>query len=310
MIQVNHLTRYYGAHAAIQDISFHANQGEVVGLIGLNGAGKSTTLKVLAGVLTPSSGSVTLGGRDVTENADELKATIGFLPEDPPLYREMTVQGFLRYVASIKGLPVGRLAARLDQVLAITGLSGRRHQVIETLSHGFKKRVGIAMAVIHDPALLLLDEPTTGLDPKQVAEMRTTIRTLGQHRVVLLSSHNLTEVGRTCDRLIVLNGGQNVAEGTQQQLVQHLEGTRLRLTLRAEAQAVAAWAGGQVLITNHNVSLLQDGLIRVDLTLRAPRREQLVAQVVQAGFGVWLVEEPDYRLEDLFLRYTSRENAA
>ena len=176
MIQVSNLTRFYGALPALRDVSFEVNRGEIIGLLGLNGAGKSTALKILAGVLTPSSGSVVMNGQNVTENANDLKATIGFLPEEPPLYRDMTVTSFLTHVGRLKGMAKADVLARLPEVISSTGLQGRENQIIGTLSHGYKKRVGIAMAVIHSPSLVILDEPISGLDPMQIKEMRSVIR--------------------------------------------------------------------------------------------------------------------------------------
>src|SRR5690606_11248425 len=178
-------TRYYGSFAALSDVSFEVAAGQIVGLLGRNGAGKSTAFKILAGLMPPSRGTVTIDGVDIATASDAFKARIGYLPERPPLYEDMTVAAFLRHVGQLKGMAGAQIHHRLPEVVALAGLTGRDDQVIGTLSHGFRKRVGIAQAVLHDPKLLILDEPISGLDPKQIAELRPIIRQLGAGRVVL-----------------------------------------------------------------------------------------------------------------------------
>ena len=312
MIQVSNLTRYYGALPALRDVSFEVQRGEIIGLLGLNGAGKSTALKILAGVLAPSGGDVTMDGQNVTEHADKLKANIGFLPEEPPLYRDMTVTAFLAYVGQLKGMDRQSVLARLPEVISITGLQGRENQIIGTLSHGYKKRVGIAMAVIHNPALVILDEPISGLDPKQIKEMRSVIRRLGEDRAVLISSHILSEMSKTCDRLIVLHGGKKVAEGTQETLMQHISGERLQITVRGDATQVTEWLEAHPAVTQHTLtSNPQDALVSANIALdQGKEREGLVKGLVEAGFGVHTIEDAEYDLEDIFLSFTGKRKSA
>lgn len=304
MIQVNNLTRYYGAFPALRDVSFQVAEGEIIGLLGLNGAGKSTTLQMLAGILSPSSGTVTFDGQDVTDNADALKARIGFLPEEPPLYRDMTVSAFLLYCARLKGLSGAEARGRLPEVLRNTGLTERAHQVIGTLSHGYKKRVGIAMAVIHDPRLVLLDEPISGLDPRQIKDMREVIRRLAQGRAVIVSSHILSEISKTCDRLIVLRDGRLVAVGSEDELTAHLGQERIVVTVRGEPGAFATWLGAQADVARSTPLEAAEGFARADITLAGDVRESFVPSIAAAGFGVRLVEEPEHDLEDVFLGLT------
>jgi ABC-2 type transport system ATP-binding protein len=305
MIQVNHLTRYYGAFPALRDVSFEIREGEIIGLLGLNGAGKSTTLQMLAGVMAPSSGTVTFDGQDVTDHADVLKARIGFLPEEPPLYRDMTVRGFLLHCAQLKGMSAVEAHGRLAETLRITGLTDREHQIIGTLSHGYKKRVGIAMAVIHNPRLVILDEPISGLDPRQIKEMRDVIRRLSQGRAVIVSSHILSEISKTCDRLVVLKDGLLVASGSQEELTAHLEQERLVLTVRGEPAAFAAWLAEQTSVTWFEQRDVEgEGLCRFDMALSGDVRESFLPEVAAAGFGLRLVEDADYDLEDVFLGLT------
>lgn len=307
MIQVSNLTRYYGDFAALRDVSFEVREGEIIGLLGLNGAGKSTTLQILAGVLAPSQGRVTFDGQDVTENADVLKANIGFLPEDPPLYRDMTVQAFLMHCAQLKGVSASVARGRLPEIIRSTGLQGRERQVIGTLSHGYKKRVGIAMAVIHDPKLVILDEPISGLDPRQIREMRDVIRRLGQGRAVLVSSHILSEISKTCDRLVVLHDGALKAIGSIDELTKHLDDERIVVTARGDAQALVDWCSAHPSVKEARALPSDDGLARVDLTLAGDVRESLLPELAGAGFGLRLVEPPEYELEDVFLGLTGGE---
>lgn len=306
MIQVRNLTRYYGGFAALKDVSFEVKSGEIIGLLGLNGAGKSTTLKILAGILSPSEGSVTLHGQDVTEDADVLKAKIGFLPEEPPLYRDMKVDEFLVYCATLKGMSAADARAKLPAVLRDTGLTDRAKQVIGTLSHGYKKRVGIAMAVIHDPDLVILDEPISGLDPKQIAELRGVIRSLAEDRAVLLSSHILSEISRTCDRVLLLKDGQLLHAAAPHELVVESETTALLVTVRGDAEALNAWLSDQSAVKEFATRAAEpSGCVQVALTLDQEVHETFLADLISAGFGLRLVEQNTSNdLENVFLNLT------
>ena len=304
MIQVTNLTRYYGDFPALRDVSFEVQEGQIVGLLGLNGAGKSTTLQMLAGVLSPSAGQVTFDGVDVTDNADDLKSRIGFLPEEPPLYRDMTVSSFLVHCARLKGMSASEAKGRLPEVLRITGLQDRANQLIGTLSHGFKKRVGISMAVIHNPRLVLLDEPISGLDPRQIKDMRKVIRRLAEGRAVIVSSHILSEISKTCDRLVVLHEGKVVASGGQEELMARIDQERLVVTVRGQADAFVDWLDEQAEVSNFTQRDAPEGLARFDVSLTGDVRESFLPAIAAAGFGLRLVEEPDYDLEEVFLGLT------
>ncbi|TVQ91414.1 MAG: ABC transporter ATP-binding protein [Deltaproteobacteria bacterium] len=304
MIQVTNLTRYYGDFPALRDVSFEVQEGQIVGLLGLNGAGKSTTLQMLAGVLSPSAGQVTFDGVDVTDNADDLKSRIGFLPEEPPLYRDMTVSSFLVHCAQLKGMSASEAKGRLPEVLRITGLQDRANQLIGTLSHGFKKRVGISMAVIHNPRLVLLDEPISGLDPRQIKDMRKVIRRLADGRAVIVSSHILSEISKTCDRLVVLHEGKVVASGGQEELMARIDQERLVVTIRGQAEAFVDWLDEQGEVSNFTQRDAPEGLARFDVSLSGDVRESFLPAIAAAGFGLRLVEEPDYDLEEVFLGLT------
>ncbi len=305
MIEVTGLTRYYGEFAAVKDVSFEIARGEIVGLLGLNGAGKSTTMKILAGLLAPSLGRVVVDGVNVAEAPEALRGRIGYLPEDPPLYKEMTVSGFLAHIGRLKGMTGDAIRRRLPEVIALTQLTGREHQVIGTLSHGYRKRVGIAMSVIHDPRLVILDEPISGLDPQQIVEMRKVVRSLGEGRAVIVSSHILSEISQTCDRILVYHQGQLVAQGTEQELAQRSGATsRLILTVRGAADAFREWAGHLPKVRAVHPRDAEAPFTAALLELDGDAREALIADAVQAGFGIRLVESPADELEEIFLGLT------
>ncbi len=305
MIEVQGLTRYYGRHPAVRDLSFRIPGKQVVGLLGLNGAGKSTTLKVLAGLLMPSAGTVRIAGVDATSAPGELRRRIGFLPEEPPLYLEMRVREFLAWCGAIKGMGKDQIEARMPEVLGLCQLEGVADDVIEVLSHGYRKRVGIAQAILHGPDLLLLDEPISGLDPKQIVGMRETIRALGERATVILSSHILSEVEQTCDRILVIDEGRLVAEGTEEDLSSRFgAGVRLLLELRGGRSAVESVLAGFEGVSASAVTEREPGLVSAEVTLASDRREDLAAALVQAGVGLRRMEEGEGELERIFLSLT------
>src|SRR6187549_3479733 len=218
MIRATNLSKFYGSKRALAQVSFEIADGETVGFLGLNGAGKTTALRILACDLRPSSGSVEIGGVDAVADPHEVRKRIGFLPENPPLYMDMTVVDYLRFAAELRGMGRAELTQRLPEVLDVTDLEDVAGDVIGTLSHGYRQRVGVGQAIIHSPKFLILDEPTRGLDPMQIVEMRNLIHGLKQHHTVLISSHILTEISQTCDRLLVLGQGQLLAAGTEGEL--------------------------------------------------------------------------------------------
>jgi ABC-2 type transport system ATP-binding protein len=310
MIQVRNLTRYYGEFAALRDVSFDLKEGEIVGLLGLNGAGKSTTLKVLSGLLAPSVGSVTIDGLDLHQNP-AVRGRIGYLPEDPPLYTEMTVTAFLRHIGRIKGMSSADLDRRIPEVVRLADLGGREHQVIDTLSHGYRKRVGIAQAVIHDPKLVILDEPISGLDPAQIVEMRKVVRNLGTNRAVILSSHILNEVSATCDRILVIGRGRLVAQGTEAELTSRQGAdAQLVVSVRGEVGRFEEWLSGNPRVRRIvGRRPVQPGFASVHIELNGDQREQLLPEIAAAGFGLRLVEAPVDELEEIFLGLTRKEAA-
>lgn len=307
MIEVQSLSRFYGDHQAVKDVSFSIAANEVVGFLGLNGAGKSTTLKVIAGLIPPSAGTVIVDGVDVTDAPVSFRARIGYLPEEPPLYKEMTVTEFLTFLGQLRGMSAAALRQRLPTVIQTCQLEGVEHRVIGELSHGYKKRVGIAQAIIHQPRLVILDEPISGLDPRQISEMRAVIRGLAAEATVLVSSHILSEISQTCDRLLVLNEGRLVAQGSEAELAgAQQQAVDLRLTLRAAPEQISAVLGGLDVVSRHSVAAVHGDVVEVHVSLSSDEREALVVALVGAGIGVRLIARERSELEQIFLTLTER----
>ena len=229
MIEVSHLSKQYGDVVAVEDVSFRAEKGVILGFLGPNGAGKTTTMRMLTCYLPPSSGEAKVAGFDILEESMEVRKRIGYLPEQPPVYHDMTVGAYLRFVAKIKGVPGPQLNGRLDDTMEKTGIAPHRDTVIGHLSKGYRQRVGLAQALVHEPDVLILDEPTVGLDPKQIIEIREVIKGLGGDHTVILSTHILPEVSMTCSQLVIINNGRIAGEGTPESLMAQLkEGEVLR----------------------------------------------------------------------------------
>ena len=232
MIEVDHLTKYYGNHAAVADVSFTAEPGQILGFLGPNGAGKTTTMRIITGYMPASSGTARVAGFDVFEQSREVRRRVGYLPENPPLYRDMTPTSYLDFVARIKGVPRPDRASAVGRALEATATEEVARQPIGTLSRGYKQRVAIAQAIVHSPEVIVLDEPTIGLDPQQIIGIRKLIRTLAEDRTVILSTHILPEVNQICDRVVIISRGRIVADDTTDSLTasEDLETVFLRVT--------------------------------------------------------------------------------
>lgn len=227
MIEISHLTKRYGALTAVDDISFNVEPGQVLGFLGPNGAGKSTTMKMITGFLTPTAGTIRVCGHDVGSSPLAAKACMGYLPEGAPSYAEMSVRAFLEFIADVRGLTGDRRRSRLDDVISRLALGGVLEQVIETLSKGFRRRVGLAQALLHDPQVLILDEPTDGLDPNQKHEVRTLINAMSKDKIIVISTHILEEVDAVCNRAIIIAAGKILADDTPQALASRAPSGRL-----------------------------------------------------------------------------------
>ena len=229
-IRITHLHKKYGEHQAVKDLSFAIHEGEVVGFLGPNGAGKSTTMKILTGFIAPSSGTASIRGIDVLTSPTQAQKQIGYLPENAPIYLDMTVLEYLDYIAKIRGMGRAERSHAIEKITNLCGIADRLHQPIAELSKGYKQRVGLAQALIHNPPIVILDEPTTGLDPNQIIEIRNLIREIGKTKTVILSTHILSEVQRTCDRVIIIHQGELVADGKVEDIIaQSKAGLQYRL---------------------------------------------------------------------------------
>jgi len=305
VIEINQLYKYYGTRRAIGPVSCSIEDGEIVGLLGLNGAGKTTTLRILACDLLPSSGSVTVDGLDVVEEPHEVRSRIGYLPDTPPLYPEMSVQAYLHFAARLRGLSRADANRRVASALEQTELDGVADEPISSLSHGYKQRVGIAQAIVHRPKLLVLDEPISGLDPVQIVEMRKLLRSLRGEHTIVLSSHILSEISETCDRLLVIKGGEIVAAGTEAELrAQTKQGILFDLTVRAkasEAKRIASAIEGVESVATLDPA--EPGGDVVTLRVAADRdvREALCRALVEAELGLLQVVPQKRELESVFL---------
>ena len=310
MIQVEGLTKYYGERAAIRDLSFTIEKGEVIGFLGLNGAGKSTTLKVLGCVLLPTSGRVLIDGFDVRRDPHEIRKRIGFLPDTPPLYDEMTIAGYLAFVAQLRGVTKADLEARITDAMRKTSLLERRDDLISSLSHGYRQRVGVAQALVHNPRLLILDEPTGGLDPVQIVEMRELIRQLKGEHTVLVSSHILGEISQICDRYLVIQQGEIIARGSEAELSGLLGGGgAVELDVAGSAQQAIDVIKAVPGVGDVTLDKLDGEVATLRVAVTGEQRAALVKALVQANLGVLRVVKAAARLENIFLKLTHKENA-
>lgn len=306
MIEVEHLTKYYGDLAAIKDISFTVKKGEVMGFLGPNGSGKTTTMRILAGYLPPSAGSAHVAGYDVLSNSFEVRRRIGYLPETPSIYPEMSVGSYLDFVARIRGI-AGRPTA-IARAMEMCDIADHARVLIGKLSKGYYQRVGLAQALIHDPEVLILDEPTIGLDPGQIIEVRELIKALGGDRTIILSTHILPEVSHVCKRVLIINEGRIVAEDTAERLTARLKGTeRVYLRLSQPTDSVS-----EVLRAIEGVTSVKDkghGLYEVECTPGVNPRAAMADAVVRAGWGLLEMRPGDMSLEEIFLKLTTEEGS-
>ena len=226
-ISIKNLTKLYGQQKAVDDISFEVKTGEILGFLGPNGAGKTTTMKAITGYLSFNKGDITVGNYSISENKEEVKKMIGYLPENNPLYLEMPIIEYLKYIAKLQNIRPDKINSRIQEMITVCGLTDEKHKKINELSKGYRQRVGLAQALIHDPDVLILDEPTTGLDPNQIVEIRELIKKIGREKTVILSSHILAEVEATCDRILIINKGKIVANGTAEELRKAKKGNEL-----------------------------------------------------------------------------------
>ncbi|MBL4654871.1 MAG: ATP-binding cassette domain-containing protein [Bacteroidia bacterium] len=303
-ISVENLSKNYGPQKAVDDISFEVKTGEVLGFLGPNGAGKSTTMKIITCFIAPSSGNVKVGELSIHEDAAEIKKKIGYLPENNPLYLDMAVLDYLRFVAELQNVPKSIIDSRIREMVGYCGLSDEKHKKIGELSKGYRQRVGLAQAMIHDPEILILDEPTSGLDPNQIVEIRNLIKELGKEKTIILSTHILPEVEATCDRILIINKGKLVADGTPESLQQQAQGQEI-LTIEIEmpnANGVDATTALQELPSVNTVQKLTDGGNRLQIQSKPDMssRKPVFQLCVDKGWFLTEMSVVQTKLEDIF----------
>lgn len=306
MIQVNGLTKDYGARRAIDNLTFDAEQGEIVGFLGPNGAGKTTTMRILTGYMPPTDGTATVAGYDIVEESLEVRRRVGYLPETVPLYNDMTALEYLKFMAELRHIPEPE--DRAYDTLERVNLEERANSYIGTFSKGMRQRIGLAQALIHRPEVLILDEPTIGLDPAQVVEIRNVIREIGKDRTVLLSTHILSEAQQICDRVLIINKGQIVTEDTPENLQSRLVGAqRVILRVRGDADGLSNKVAKVKGV--RTVEAKSDGAVEFEFDAGEDTRPQVAKAVVQAGYELLEMRPVGLSLEEIFLELT-RDNAA
>src|SRR5260221_1735793 len=312
MIEVTNLTKRYGRQTAVDGISFRVEKGEIMGFLGPNGAGKTTTMRILTCYLPPTDGTARVAGYDVFRTPIEVKKRVGYIPETPPLYPDMTIQEFLDFCSKIKGVPSRDRKAKIDDAIEKCRVGDVRDKLIAKLSKGYRQRVGLAQAILNNPDVLILDEPTAGLDPKQIIETRELIKSLGGDHTIILSTHILPEVSMTCGWVVIINKGRVVAEDTPDNLMRRLQcAGALRLEVRGEpapvVQALEAVPG----VLHVKPHPERDGLLTVDVEAEAGRdvRADLASAIVSRGFGLLGLQQVGMSLEDIFLHLTTTDRA-
>ena len=313
MIEVADLTKAYGPVTAVDHVSFSVNEGEILGFLGPNGAGKTTTMRILTGFMPATSGTARIAGFDVTTDSLAVRRHIGYLPETPPLYPDMTVESYLDFVLRIKNVPGDKRRARISEAIEKTNLGDKGTELIKRLSRGYKQRVGLAQALVHDPLVIILDEPTVGLDPKQIIEVRHLIKGLAGTHTIILSTHILPEVSMTCDRVVIINKGKIVAVDTPQNLTTQLKGVQ---KIRVEAQApekpfqeLLAQIPGT---SSVEVSLARaSGHVTATLEVASGKdvRSLVAARIIEKGWDLYELRGVSLSLEDIFLQLTTDDAA-
>ena len=308
MIQVNHLTKKYGAFLAVDDISFHIEKGHVYGFLGPNGAGKSITMNIITGCLAATDGEVVINGYDIYEDPVEAKTCIGYLPEMPPLYTDMTLREYLLFVGEAKGIDPARLTAHIEDIMSKTHLTNVQDRLIKNLSKGYKQRVGIAQAILGDPEIIILDEPTVGLDPLQIIEIRDLIKELGKDHTVILSSHILSEISAVCDTILIISHGKIVAADTIENLTASTDGCRIiTLDVRGDMAAVTGALADLSEAVNTTVTYGLGGCVHVTIETPAniDMREDVFRLFASHDIPILDMSTNDVSLEDVFLRLTA-----
>lgn len=308
-VVIENLTKTYGTQKAVDDISFKVGTGEVLGFLGPNGAGKTTTMKTITCFISPSAGNVHVGGYSTSKHPEEVKKHIGYLPENNPLYYEMPVMDYLKFAAALQGLEHNSIESRLREMIVLCGLNAEKHKKIGELSKGYRQRVGLAQAMIHDPEVLILDEPTTGLDPNQIVEIRRLIKELGREKTVILSTHILPEVEATCDRILIINGGRIVADGTAEQLRKQAKGQELLKVRIEDGERNEVILGLQQLGVVDMVDPSDEDptLFEIQSASGESSRRSIFSLCVEKGWMLTELTPVETRLEDIFREMTVKD---
>ncbi len=310
MIEVKHLTKIYGDHKAVDDLSFTIQPGKIYGLLGPNGAGKSTTMNIVTGCLAATSGTVTVNGHDIYTDPIAAKRCIGYLPEIPPLYTDMTPLEFLSFVAEAKGVGYEEASRQVREVMELTQIGEMQNRLIKNLSKGYRQRVGIAQAMLGNPDIIILDEPTVGLDPKQIIEIRELIRMLGEHKTVILSSHILAEISAVCDHVLIISHGKLVADDTIANLENSVANTNnLHLTVRGDLETVSGILSGMEGILSCERISDNENMLELKLVVSKERdlRDDIFFAMAEHKIPVLTMELEELNLEDIFLSLTDGE---
>ena len=304
MIQVENLTKNYGARSAVDGISFRVERGEVLAFLGPNGAGKTTTMKMITGCLSPTSGSVQVDGKDILENPVPVKSKMGYLPEIPPLYEDMYVENYLVYTAQIKRCPRGQIQSSVRSAMEKTGIVDVRKRLIQNLSKGYRQRVGLAQALVADPEVLILDEPTVGLDPSQVIEMRGLIRDLKKSRTLILSTHILSEAEANCEKVVIINEGKIAVQGSLSQLRQKMREKNIRVRVRVKTPTPQLEQDLKSLEGVTGIESVDDGY---KVSMNGERHEALAQTLIQKKAGFLEMIEDKITLEDIFISIVKKK---
>jgi ABC-2 type transport system ATP-binding protein len=305
-IVVKNLTKRYGPQRAVDNISFEVKTGEILGFLGPNGAGKTTTMKAITSYLSPSEGDITIGDYSIWSDQEKIKKTIGYLPEHNPLYHDMPVIDYLRYVAELQNIKPEKIKNRILEMVNQCGLEGEKHKKISELSKGYRQRVGLAQALIHDPQVLILDEPTTGLDPNQIVEIRELIKNIGREKTVILSSHILAEVEATCDRILIINKGKIVANGTSEELRKAEKGNEIVKIKLEDADKNEAVKALQALPSVDLVDTTNGNFIEVHSRVGQSSKRDIFKLCVEKGWVLTQMTPIETKLEDIFRELTMK----
>lgn len=300
LIETEHLTRYYGQHCAVNDVSFTLAKGEVLGFLGANGAGKTTTMQMLCGNLAPSAGQIKINGFDLLDQPKAAKMSLGYLPDTPPLYKELTVQEFLLYCARLHGIAKDSITDAIKRTQERCGLTDVADRLIANLSKGFQQRVGIAQAILHNPEVIVLDEPTVGLDPIQIREIRTLIRELGQDHGIILSTHILTEVQESCSHVQIIDQGQLILNETIAGLNRQMDTGTLQVTTRLAPDIDSLLTIPGVI----SIETIAENRIKIHHSVTANPAEQIAEQIIAAGWGLQELTPVKRSMEDIFISLT------